>query len=164
MNSSLLMRTGLGLILVSVFMGCAGKPNIVLEAKQHGENIDFDIRTKGINGLLDLQIWQTDTKEVIWQLNLNSFNGTTIEYGKVPVGFKSFNGGTYDAEQMVPLTGKRPGPLPAGKSFIIALGAQYDTLTSAAMRPFYFLFSTDANGKISRVLPTGAPKPGDLPK
>ena len=89
MNLIFPARIGSGLILVAVLMGCAMKRIIVLEAKQHGTEISFDIRANRINGLLDMRIWQMDTKEVIWQINLNSYNGARLNYGEVPVGFKT---------------------------------------------------------------------------
>lgn len=163
MNLKSSVRIGLGLVLGSVLMGCAMKPSIILEAEQYGPDISFDIRAKGINGLVDLRIWQTDTKEVIWQINLNSFNGPRLGYGEVPVGFKTFNGGSGNAKQVVPSGDKRPSPLPAGKSFILVLGVQYDTMMSAAMRPFYFSFSTDSEGRISAIMPVATPRPEDQP-
>lgn len=149
---------------VIAILGCSMKPQIFLETKGQGADTGFQIRAEGINGLLDLRIWEEETKTVIWQVNLNYFNGSHLGYGEVPGEFKTFNGATGSAKQLFPNAAEHPSRLPAGKSFIAALIGQYDTVGGASVRVFYFRFSTDAEGQILKIVPVVAPAPKDLPK
>jgi hypothetical protein len=138
------------------------KPTITVSGNQQDEIIVFEINANHINGLLDLRIWQEDTREMIWCVDLDYFNRRRIKYGEPPVNFKTFNGGKGSAKQIVPGSGKPSVPLPVGKSFIIAVTAQYDTWTSAASKTFYYSFSISPRGRISAIVPIPFPGPSAL--
>lgn len=147
-----------------ILLGCSMKPALTVVGKQQDEKIVFEIGTAHVNGLLDLRIWQEDTGEVFWHVALDYFNGRRIKYGEPPVNFKTFNGGEGSAKQIVPESGKPPVPPPLGKSFIIAVTAQYDTWTSAASKTFYYSFSISPGGRISAIVPIPFPGgPAALP-
>jgi len=129
------------------------KPSLTIHGKQQDKTIVFEIGTAHVNGLLDLRIWQEDTRGVFWHVTLGYFNGRRIKYGEPPMNFKTFNGGEGSAKQIVPETGKSPVPPTIGKSFIIAVTAQYDTWTGAASKTFYYSFSISPEGRMSAIVP-----------
>ena len=144
-------KTILILPFVLICSACSTTPHADVDIRQEDHDFVFQIRTRSINGLLDLRLWQVDTKEIFWDINLNYYKEPELRYGEVPDKFTTFNGGQNRAEQNIPRNHQRPRPLPANQNFYLALDCQYDTILAAASKVFYFSFSTDKNGRISRV-------------
>ena len=163
---SLFMRQGVILAIMSVWLlsGCTPKPSVSLGAHSSDSQTVLDVSTEGINGLLGLNMWQADTREMLWRVNLDYFRGPQLVYGHVPAGFMTINGGKNSAEQIFPAKGLRPPPLPPRRKIFVAIEAQYDEFMSASARTFYFELNTDANGRVLSVRPLTAVKPDDLPK
>lgn len=154
----------LAIILVSLLTGCTPRRNVSLAVRQTGSHTVLDVSTEGVNGLLGLSIWQADTRELLWKVNLDYFRGKQLVYGEVPAGFTTINGGENSAEQTFPAKGLSPPPLPSKRKIYVAIEAQYDEFMAASVRVFYFELSTDANGQVLSVLPLKGMKSEDFPK
>jgi len=133
-----------------------------VSVQQQGKNLNFQFRTRGVNGLLDILIWRADTKEPIWYENLDYYNENHLKYGEVPMNFKTFNGAINSAEQTFPTNGQKPSPLPPNIKFFLRIDYQYDTFAAFAGVSDY-AFVTDANGNVSAFIPIHI-APDDLPK
>lgn len=151
-------------LLTTLFMGCSVTPKASVVAHQQGTDIDFNIQTKGIRGLGEVWLWIEDTKQVLWRVNLNYYQGPQLKYGELPIKFKQPNGAINSAEQIVPANDEKPNQLPPGKTFFLAVTGQYDTPMAASEKTFYFSFSTDSGGRMSAIVPAATPKPEDFPK
>lgn len=153
------------LILIALALaGCATDPKAALAVRQTGTNLDFEISTEHVNGLLGLRVWQADTKEVFWDIALRYYREPRLAYGVVPTDFKTFGGGTSSAEQKFPASGQRPRALPPSTTFLTSIYFQYDTMFDAKVREVYFSFATDAEGKVLSVIPVARVAPEDYPK
>ncbi len=153
------------LVLLALSLtGCTVHPKATLTAQQTTTNLDFTISTEHVNGLLGLRIWQADTKELFWDVDLRYYREPRLTYGVVPTDFKTFGGVTSSAKQKYPASGERPRPLPPSTQFRASLLCQYDTMMDAAMREFYFSFATDRDGRLSSVFPVASIPREDLPK
>ena len=128
------------------------------------DELVFHLRTRSVNGLLGLRLWRTDTKEVLWDVNLNYYPGGQLRYGEIPTEFRTFNGGLNRGRQNYPEGNRKPQPLPPSTTFMVELDYQYDTLLSPAAHSAWFLFSTDASGALSRVTTPERITADDLPK
>jgi hypothetical protein len=135
-----------------------------MKVVRDGNDPVFHFQTRGINGLLSLRLWRTDTKEVLWDVNLNYYRERRLRYGEIPTEFRTFNSGLNRASQSYPAGNQQPQPLPPSTTFMVELDCQYDTLLSPAVQPAYFLFSTDAGGALSRVTRPERITANDLPK
>jgi len=147
------MKLYVALLLAALFSGCSATPRVNLITQQHGVYVDFNIQTEGINGLLGIKISQADTKDLLWDVDLAYFKGGRLTYGVVPTNFEIINGSSSSAKQLFPASGTKPRAFLPGKDFDLALSVQYDTVTTASMRTFYFSFSTDSLGRISAIRP-----------
>jgi len=153
------------LILIALALaGCATDPKAALAVRQTGTNLDFEISTEHVNGLLGLRVWQADAKEVFWDIALRYYREPRLAYGVVPTDFKTFGGGTSSAEQKFPASGQRPRALPSSTTFLTSIYFQYDTMFDAKVREVYFSFATDAEGKVLSVIPVARVAPEDYPK
>ena len=164
--SGILMRLKLCVasLLTTLFIGCSVTPKVSVVAHQQGADLNFSIQTEGIRGLIEAWFWEENTKQVLWRVNLNYYQGSQLKYGELPIKFKQPNGAINSAEQIVPANGEKPDQLPPGKSFYLAITGQYDTLMAASGKTFYFSFSTDSEGRMSAIVPAATPKPEDFPK
>lgn len=151
-------------LLTALFIGCSVAPKLSVVAHQRGSDLDFSIQTEGIRGLGEVWLWTEDTKQVLWRVNLNYYQGSQLKYGELPAKFKSPNGAMNNAEQIAPANGEKPNQLPPGKNFYLAITGQYDTRMAASEKTFYFTFSTDSEGRMSAIVPVAPPKPEDFPK
>lgn len=151
-------------VTVLLLNGCALTRSSSMTLAQDGNDPVFHFRTRGMNGLLSLRLWRTDTKQVVWDVNLNYYRESQVRYGEIPMQFRTFNGGLNRATQNYPIEGKKPLPLPPNTTFMVEIDCQYDTLLSPAVQPAYFLFSTDASGMLSRVTRPERITADDLPR
>ena len=151
-------------LLTASLAGCAVHPKAALTLQQTTTNLDFVISTEHVNGLLGLRVWQADTKELFWDVDLHYYREPRLTYGVVPRDFKTFGGVLSSAEQKFPTGGERPRPLPPSTQFRASILCQYDTMMDAAMREFYFLFATDTKGRVSVVVPVARFPREDFPK
>jgi hypothetical protein len=108
-----------------------------------GNDPSFHFNTRSINGLLSLRLWRTDTKEVLWHVNLNYYRERRLKYGEIPMEFRTFNGGVNRASQSYPVRNQKPQTLPSSATFMVELVYQYDTWFAPSGQSVYFLFSTD---------------------
>jgi hypothetical protein len=139
-------------------------PHCSTTARQRGSDTEFDIATRGINGLLGLRIWRADTRETLWDVNLNYYPGPKLAYGEVPADFETFNGAQNSARQNFPPDDQKPMTLPINSQLFVEVDCQYDHFISAACRCFYFLISTDEHGNLSEVQPVNCLTPSEYPK
>ena len=150
-------------LLTASLTGCAVHPKAALTLQQTATNLDFAISTEHVNGLLGLRIWQADTKELFWDVDLHYYREPHLTYGVVPRDFKTFGGVLSSAEQKFPAGGERPRPLPPSTQFRASILCQYDTMFDAHLCEFYFSFTTDADGRVSSVVPVARILREDLP-
>jgi hypothetical protein len=125
------MKLTIAFFLVFQLFGCSANPSITLTARQEGSDLVFDIKKRGITGLLALAIWQMDPAEYFWKVNLDYYNESTLIYGHIPSRFRTFNGGVNSARQEFPPAGIKPRALTPNKLFCIALTWQYAGLTES---------------------------------
>src|ERR1035441_6069944 len=97
------MKLCIALLSSMVFVACSMTPKVSVTGQQTGPDIDFTIQADGINGLAGVRLWQVETKELYWDVNLASFMGSHLKYGEVPAHFKAYNGATYSARQNFPV-------------------------------------------------------------
>jgi hypothetical protein len=154
----------LAIMLVSLLTGCTPRRNVSLAVRQSGSHTILDVSTEGVNGLIGLNMWQADTRELLWKVNLVYFRGKQLVYGAVPANFTTFNGVESSAEQTFPAKGLPPPPLPPSRKIYVAIEAQYDEFMAASVRVFFFELSTDTNGQVLSVLPLKGMKSEDFPK
>lgn len=160
MRASLLV-----LVLVSLeVVGCTVHPNVTLSVQQTTTNLHFDVSTTHANGLVGLRVWQADTKDLLWDVDLAYYRGPRIAYGVVPSGFKTFSGLTSNARQKFPAGRERPPPLAASTQYRVAVLCQFDSMMSASVKEFYFAFATDADGRVLSVSPVESILPKDFPE
>lgn len=149
-NISTLLSLGIVAILVA---GCAMKPKLSVEARHDDAGVVFSFRKKNINGLLGFRVEQANNQEVLWDLNLNYYNESSLVYGRIPSHFKTFNGATGEAKQTIPAGNERPKIFPPNCRFRLTVIAQCDEALAATAKPFYFSFSSDMDGNISKLIP-----------
>ena len=157
------MRILLLILIAAAIAGCARNPKVALEVRQSSTNLNFEISAKHINGLTEFQIWQADTKELFWDIALRYYREPRLTYGDVPTNFKTIWGESSSAEQKFPVSGQTPHAFPPRTKFLAAIYYQYDTMFDANVGEVYFVFTTDADGRVLSVLPTRVAHE-DLPK
>jgi hypothetical protein len=145
-------------LLLSVLLGgllsaCAIVRSASVSVQQQDSTVDFQFQTRSFNGLGGLRVWRADTKEVFWDVNLNYYNEKHLKYGDIPKGFRTFNGNSNSATQNFPALGHQPSPLPSNAKFILELTCLYDTMFSPAFRAYYFSFTTNEKGIVSKIIP-----------
>jgi hypothetical protein len=147
------------LLLTTVFVACSRPPpEISVTGQQRNSDIDFVIKIEGkSNGVIGLRLWNAESKELFWDIVLDSFMGSHIRYGELPANFKGYNGVTYNARQLFPSGGRKPRALLPSANYYLAVDCQYDTYLAACMSVSSFSFSTDSNGKISPIFPVLRP-------
>lgn len=118
---------------------------------------------RGVNGLLGLQIWDADEKEMLWDVSLNYFKAEELRYGELPANFKTYNSAGNTATQNYPSKKQNPKHLPASKNFFVALNCQYDSFMSPSSQTFYFAFKTDKEGNVTQPVPISAITPEKFP-
>ena len=160
------MRALLPIVILSLLSlaGCTVHPKATLSVQQTATNLHFDISTAHVNGLLELRVWQADTKDLLWDVDLHYYPGPRITYGIVPRDFKTFSGSTSSAKQKFPALRETPRSFIPGTQYRAAVLCQYDSMMSACVREFYFAFATDADGRILSVSPLESILPEDFPK
>lgn len=144
--------------------GCASRPVMELRAAEQSGNQIFEFSKSNLNGLLDIRIWRVEDKSVLWDVNLNYYDGERLAYGEIPKGFTTFNGNKNDAKQRFPLRGAAPDPLPAGAKLRMQVTVQYDTFMTAAATAFFYDIKTDSTGKIVILRPASTIQPADMPE
>jgi hypothetical protein len=160
------MRILLPIVILSLLglIGCTVNPKVTLSVQQTTTNLDFDISTTHVNGLLGLRVWQADTKDLLWDVDLHHYPGPRITYGVVPRAFKTFAGLTSSAKQKFPTPKETPRSFAPSTQYRAAVLCQYDSTMSASVREFYFAFMTDADGRVFSVSPMESIPPEDFPK
>jgi hypothetical protein len=139
-----------GAIAALLLIGCKHNHNVSMTITQEGKNPAFHFQFQGINGFIQLRLWRADTKQVLWDINLNDYCENHLGYGEIPTRFKTFNGNVNDAVQNFPKKGE-PLSLPPNTTFIVELSSQYDADISAYAETGRFSFSTDTNNVLSQV-------------
>jgi hypothetical protein len=153
------------LLIAASFAGCNGMPNIASTAQQRGSDVVFNIDAKGIEGLLDIMVWQAGEKHPLWYVNLNSYTPLKLTYGDLPQSFKAPNGQILRITQAIPLHNAKPAVFPAGKTFYLALSAEYDEFPDGPSSiEFYFSFITDSFGQISDFHSVPSPASSEIPE
>ncbi len=109
-------------------------------------------------------MWQADTKELLWDVNLDYYKDPRLTYGYVPANFLTYNGRRNDAQQNFPRNSRRPRPLAAGKRFFVSIDCLHGAFMGEEVEPFYFSFSTDADGRVLAASPVEGMKSDDLAK
>jgi hypothetical protein len=158
------MRASLPILILLGLVGCTVQPKTTLSVQQTTTNLLFDVSTKHVNGLIGLRVWQADTKDLLWDVDLHNYRGPRIAYGVVPSDFETFAGLTSNAKQKFPVGRERPRPLAASTQYRVAVLCQYDSMMSASVREFYFAFATDADGRVLPASPVESVSPGNFPK
>jgi len=160
------MRASLPILILSLLglVGCMVHPKTTLSVQQTTTNLHFDISTAHVNGLLGLRVWQADTKDLLWDVDLHYYRGPRITYGVLPSDFKTFAGLTGSAKQKFPADSERPRSFAPSTQYRAAVLCQYDSMMSASVREFYFAFATDADGRVLSVSPVESIPPEDFPK
>jgi hypothetical protein len=142
-------------ILIFLAVGLSGcfDPTVSVTVHQMGDKEIFEITTHHINGLMQFTLWRSDTKDLIWDVNLRSYLGPELVYGDIPVNFKTFKGGSYSAEQEYPASNMRPARLPSNCRLYLIVGMQYDTFMAASATISKFALTTDENGHVTSIIP-----------
>ncbi len=122
-----------------------------MTAHQSANNFEFEFSTRGINGLLSLQLWEADTRELFWDINLDYYNEARLAYGTVPEDFQTFNGLRHSATQRFPTGGQKPHSLPPNGRFYVSITCQYDQGFAPCAGSFIFSLTTDATGRVAAV-------------
>ncbi len=65
-------------------LGCESRPELDVQMSEQSGNQEFELSTSNLNRLLGLKIWRVKDRSMIWDVNLNYFNGEWITFGKVP--------------------------------------------------------------------------------
>ena len=133
--------------------GCSMAPAISMTAKQRGSDVDFEFGTRGINGLLEFRVWRADTRELLWDVNLNYYGGARLTYGDIPKDFTTTNGNQQSATQIFPADGAKPKRLPASGKVFMEVQCQYDALDAPSTRSFDFAVTTGPDGHVLTTLP-----------
>ncbi len=160
------MRIASSIVLLMAVsqVGCSVAPKLSLRATQRDTGIEFEFYPRGINGLLGLRVWQADTKELLWDVNLNYYRGARWRYGDVPRDFETFKGARNSASQNCPDKNKKPRPLPADRRLFASVDCQYDSFMAASSRTFLFSIKTGADGSVAEVSPVEYLRPDDFPR
>ena len=142
----------ISLVLTAVlFASCSLPRKFLLAIKQDDNRTYFEFSMHRYNGLLGLRLWKTDTKELLWDMNLNYYREERLEYGNVPKFFLSFNGAQQRATQNFPADNQKPRAFQPNSRFMVDIDLIYDTSSTSRM----FSFKTDADGRIVSVSPEG---------
>jgi hypothetical protein len=151
MTTTVLRITALTLS-VSV-AGCSMAPAISMTAKQRGSDVDFEFGTRGINGLLEFRVWRADTRELLWDVDLNYYGGARLTYGDIPKDFTTTNGNQQSATQIFPADEAKPKKLPASGKVLVEVECQYDDFAAACSRRFDFAVTTGSDGRVLTTVP-----------
>jgi hypothetical protein len=123
----------------------------------------FHIPTRGVNGVISIRLWRADTKELLWHVNLNSYQGSRLMYGEVPRYFTTFNGGRISAQQIYPAKDGKPKRFPGESRIFVMIEIQYDTFIAASAGALNFVLTPDTRGEVTAVSPIGSIDPDDFP-
>ncbi len=149
---------------LAVIVGsCVNSPRLTVDVVKQSDAPAFRIQQTGGNGLLNLTIWNAETRERLWAVALNYFPGGVITYGKVPVAFQTFRRQPSDAVQEFPMENKRPLLLPVKSRLFLSLACQYDSFGSASFKTFYFTLITDEQGSVSSISTVERIKQSEFP-
>ena len=148
------LRSGLIILVTALLSGCGGKPNLAPKSVIRGNDLEFRFRTNELIGLISVRVWVADSKILIWDLNLDYYKDSSLDYGKVPKEFKTFNGRISNAVQIFPNEGIPPKPLLPGKDYFVNIEFLYDSAFGESVSSASYLFKrareTDA-GSFVRV-------------
>lgn len=130
------------------------QPKVSVSTQQGDNSFDFEFSTQGITGLGGLRVWQADTRELLWDIDLYYYKEPRLTYGDVPTNYQTFNGVRLDAHQHYPIYGERPRSLVAGKRYFVSIECLHGTLLKAEATPqFFFSFSTSPDGRVLAASP-----------
>lgn len=142
------------MLLLLLAQGCSRTQEVSIGVVNNAPTPTFNLKKSRGTGFGYLMISNADTKERIWEVTLNNFPGGVLVYGSTPKQFKTFNGVMQNGVQIFPEGSKQPIPLPIKTSFYLKLVWMYDApFAPGSFRPFYFKFSTDAQGRLSDIVP-----------
>ena len=123
-------------------------PHVRLDATRQGADVVFHIRTRNVNGLLHVVVFDRESRQTLWSVNLNYFPGPDLVYGRVPAPFTTFNGNAGTARQEFPRAGVAPRPLLPGKELLVDVHYQYDQGLSACAGSRMFSVTPEENGAV----------------
>lgn len=109
------------MLLLFLVQGCNRAKEVSIEVVNSSPVPTFNLKKTGGTGFGYLMIWNTDTKERIWEVALNNFPDGVIIYGRTPKQFTTFNGVMQNAVQIFPVEKMQPIPLPTKTSFYLKL-------------------------------------------
>ena len=146
-------------LTVASWSGCSKTPEADLFIEKSGDIVEFRFRTRTIDDLLDLSVWQAKPAKLLWAVRLRHFPGNSIRYGEVPRGFAPKGAALRDALQVFPENDTQPEPIARGAEFLLLITCGYDSGFAASMCELAFEFTIDDTGRVSDVRPIGV---GDL--
>lgn len=115
-------------------------------------------------GLMQLIIWEKDSRSILWYVNLNYYPGGIIKYGEVPKEFTTFNGVKNFATQKYPKNNKLPEQIPFGKEIYVYINYMHDKffILSTSVKVYSFVWKDD--GTIQNMGEVSMPPPGAAPE
>ena len=145
------MRWGAIPVAVSVLLlaGCEAKLSLTARATE--DQPEFILKTRRVNGILDITLWSNSSGEYLWALKGNYSKVGRVKYGQVPS----------DMRQVYPHRGGKPRRLQAGETLVVAVGIQYDTIAAASVGTWYFQFRVSEGNVLEEVIP---PEPRRYPE
>jgi hypothetical protein len=135
-------------LCIVVFPGCSRSPSVSFTAQKKGDQVEFHFGYHNVNGLLGMMVWEKDASSMLWSINLGYYRGDVLEYGVVPLKYKSFNGVDQSAKQNIPSDSLSPQTIPVGKEIMVRIHFQYDYLISACSSQQYYSFRINPDGSV----------------
>ena len=141
----------LAVILLVIFTSYLYYRNdVVLDVSQRQDgNIDFHFDYINANGLLNMRVWEKDSRMLLWNIRLN-FKGNILKYGEVPIDIDS---PANSARQIYPENGQPPKLIELGKEYYVDICYRHDDFMSACASDVFYVFRIGPDGFVKKVNP-----------
>lgn len=146
-----------------LIFGCkSSKLSFTPEMKNN--QCEFHFGYNNVNGLLSLMIWEKDTRSLLWEIDLNYYQGSILKYGEIPSGYSTFNNAPErSAMQKFPADLLPPRTIPTEKDIWVCIDYQYDSFLSACSSSKYFSFRLNTDGTLTNIGEQAPPALDQLP-
>jgi hypothetical protein len=109
--------------------GCADSRNVSLTAKRTDSALEFDLTPHGGLSIGNVEVWDVETKELLWKVYVSRMERTSLTYGVVPAQLP----GQGEPKQLLPEAGQPPrAPAPGHRLFVLVAGHYSNSLNPGA--------------------------------
>lgn len=131
--------------------GCGESRNMVLGATRNGPALELKLSPQGGLSIGNVEVWDVETKEMLWKVFVSRREQTTLTYGVVP----SPRPQEPNPKQFVPEAGQVPrAPISGHRLFVLISGHYRNSLNPGAATLLYaHLVAIGDDGSVLSVTP-----------